>query len=301
MLRRIARDARAAAVTLGILAAAAPALPGAPGAGSSLAAVGAIEFAPARELSGLVKSRTHPGVFWTHNDSGDLPRLYAVRADGSPAAPPGAPSRLGVHVTGAAHVDWEDIAADDRGNLLVGDIGNNGSRRRDLALYVVPEPEPGAAATAPATRIPVYYPDQTAFPGRQRDFDAEALFWARDRVYVITKRWGDPSARLYRLESMDPARPNPLVRIGTYEVGGPVTGADASPDGRRLAVLTYAGLWLFEAEGGGDAYFAGPARWLPLLAGQCESVAFDGERLIVGNEAGELYQAPLEAFTPVER
>ena len=29
-----------------------------------------------RESSGLGISRTRPGVFWTHNDSGDRPRLY---------------------------------------------------------------------------------------------------------------------------------------------------------------------------------------------------------------------------------
>ena len=31
-----------------------------------------------RESSGLAVSRAYPGVFWTHNDSGDRPRLYAL-------------------------------------------------------------------------------------------------------------------------------------------------------------------------------------------------------------------------------
>src|SRR4029453_5639370 len=35
-----------------------------------------------QESSGLALSRRHPEVLWTHNDSGDRPRLYAVGADG---------------------------------------------------------------------------------------------------------------------------------------------------------------------------------------------------------------------------
>ena len=34
------------------------------------------------EASGLAVSRRHPGVLWTHNDSGDPARLFAVGADG---------------------------------------------------------------------------------------------------------------------------------------------------------------------------------------------------------------------------
>ena len=36
-----------------------------------------------RELSGFAASRIHPGIFWAHNDSGNAPALYALRADGS--------------------------------------------------------------------------------------------------------------------------------------------------------------------------------------------------------------------------
>ncbi len=36
-----------------------------------------------KENSGLVQSRTTPGLFWALNDSGDEPRIYPVRADGS--------------------------------------------------------------------------------------------------------------------------------------------------------------------------------------------------------------------------
>ena len=55
------------------------------------------------ESSGLVASRTTPGAYWTHNDSGDGPFIYAFDTRGD---------SLGTfRVTGAQARDWEDIAA----------------------------------------------------------------------------------------------------------------------------------------------------------------------------------------------
>ncbi|MFO0950915.1 MAG: hypothetical protein U0835_07120 [Isosphaeraceae bacterium] len=64
-------------------------------------------------------SRRHPGVFWVHNDSGNPPRLFAVRVDGS---------LIREYAVQAPNVDWEDIAVDDEGHLYLGDIGNNDAR-----------------------------------------------------------------------------------------------------------------------------------------------------------------------------
>ncbi len=49
-----------------------------------------------RESSGLVASSTTPGVVFTHNDSGDEPRLFAVGPDGRTQTTytlPGVPAR----------------------------------------------------------------------------------------------------------------------------------------------------------------------------------------------------------------
>ncbi|MES2464113.1 MAG: hypothetical protein V4671_26400, partial [Armatimonadota bacterium] len=42
---------------------------------------------PVEEMSGIVKSVRYPNVFWIHNDSGDEPRLFAIRTDGSVIMP----------------------------------------------------------------------------------------------------------------------------------------------------------------------------------------------------------------------
>src|SRR5436190_4224224 len=65
------------------------------------------------ESSGLVASRTFPGVFWTHNDHGSIPQLFAISRFGG---------TLGkFKVTGATISDWEDISIDAAGNLYLAD------------------------------------------------------------------------------------------------------------------------------------------------------------------------------------
>ena len=74
--------------------------------------VGHIEHQPVRECSGIVASRQYAGIFWVHNDSGHAAVLYAVKESGELVAE--------VPVEGATNADWEDIAADEDGQLYVG-------------------------------------------------------------------------------------------------------------------------------------------------------------------------------------
>ena len=94
------------------------------------------------ESSGLVASRTTPGAYWTHNDSGDGPFIYAVDTRGD--------SFGTFRVTGAQARDWEDIAAGpgpqpNKSYLYIGDIGDNDSVRPEVIVYRVPEPKLSAA------------------------------------------------------------------------------------------------------------------------------------------------------------
>src|SRR5262245_60231493 len=131
----------------------------------ALVPVAHVQIADLKESSGIVASRRHPGVFWSHNDSGDAARLFAFRRDGSAVRASGDTAYTGIGIDTANNRDWEDITTDDAGQLYVGDTGNNGNARDDLAIYVVPEPDPATATRATvARRIAYAYPDQTAFP-----------------------------------------------------------------------------------------------------------------------------------------
>src|ERR1051326_9299686 len=82
------------------------------------------------ESSGLVASPTPPGAYWTHNDSGDGPFIYAIDTRGNTLAT--------FRVTGATNRDWEDIASGpgpqlNRSYLYIGDTGDN-DRVRDEVI-----------------------------------------------------------------------------------------------------------------------------------------------------------------------
>lgn len=99
--------------------------------------VGTVTSQSLPEISGMVASRSQPGVFWVHNDSGGQPRVYAINEQGT--------LRAGYQLMGAQAVDWEDIAIGPGPNpgqdyLYLGDIGDN-SEQADLAIvYRIPEP-----------------------------------------------------------------------------------------------------------------------------------------------------------------
>jgi hypothetical protein len=255
--------------------------------------VGGFDSGMIDESSGLVKSSVHRDVYWTHNDSGDRPRLFAVTDKGELIQPERAPSYTGILVHGAENADWEDIACDHQGTLYMGDIGNNRRSKEIFTIYRIPEPSPEQnLAVFADKRMLVYYPDENAPSGMRKDVNAEALFWARGNLFIITKEEERP-AWLYMLPADGPDVQTPLTLVDSFDFHGSVTGADASPDGKRLAVLTYTGVWLFQAEDDSLDYFGGNISWLPILAGQCEAICLDGDRLLLTNEQGMVFQVPV--------
>ncbi|RYG35321.1 hypothetical protein EON81_13065 [bacterium] len=279
-----------------------------------------ISLAAIDEGSGIVASRRYPGVFWTHNDSGDSARFFAIRADGTAvmpkkynrkedagaAAPPPSPFE-GIKVEVAQNIDWEDIAYDGE-TLYLADTGNNANARRDLGVYAVQEPNPAETErTRPYAWYPVEYPEQKAFPPLEGDllWDCEAVFHLRGKLYFLTKTrspQGIPKgiSRLYRLDDPKTDKVNSLRFLDAKsDFGGWVTAADASPDGKRLAVLTHfpqAAVWLFDAKAPGDKFLSRPLKTIPLTnAGQCEAICFepDGNSVLVTNEGRDIFRIAL--------
>jgi hypothetical protein len=196
------------------------------------------------ESSGLAASRSTPGAYWTHNDSGDGPFIYAFDTRGD---------SLGIfRITGAQARDWEDMAAGpgpqaNKSYLYIGDIGDNNEARDEVVVYRVAEPTLTAAtrkftkirpgSTEPAEAIRLKYPD-----GKH---DAEALLVhpLTGNIYIVTKV---PIANPVVYEATAPFTAGKVItmsRIGEIHVpsifGGVVTGGSISPDGRRVALCDY--------------------------------------------------------------
>jgi len=293
---------------------------------SRLASTVTVMHPPINEMSGIVKSRTYEDVYWVHNDSGDEARIFAVRADGSVVMPSWVGDRYyanqpmdgkepypGIKLDAAHNLDWEDIAIEGD-TLYIGDMGNNGNARRDLGVYVLKEPNPAATSRTRVLKwLPVAYPDQDAFPGDRWHFDCEALFVHEGKLHFLTKHRAGASGdlpengtKLYRLDTEHTDRVNVLTLLDSkQDLGGWVTAADISPDGKLLAVLTHfpiSSVWLFDVPAQDNKLLSGKARRFVFSGGkQCEGVCFvDDRTLLVTNEQREIFRLSVDRFSPAE-
>jgi len=196
------------------------------------------------ESSGLVASHSTAGAYWTHNDSGDGPFIYALNSRGAP---------LGVfRVKGAQARDWEDIAIGPgtqpgQSYLYIGDIGDNDGVRSEIVVYRVPEPalstatvnltksQPGVSEPAEAIRL--------RYPDGKHDAETLLVHPVTGNIYVITKV-AIVSPVVYEAAApFDTSKPITMRRIGEIRVpsifGGVLTGGSVSPDGRRVALCDY--------------------------------------------------------------
>ncbi len=248
--------------------------------------LGEITAEDVTESSGLVASRRNPGRLWTHNDSDNPPVLFCVEPDGGSCG--------GWTVDGAENVDWEDLAAGPGPQpgeryLYVGDIGDNDRVRDDVVVYrvveptVAPPPSEVGGRTALAVTIPLRYDDGP--------HDAESLMVhpTTGDLYVLTKSAGDTD--VYRA----PPEGGVLTRIAGVSLGllGLATGADISPDGRRVAICSPLGgfeLTLDTAardRSGFDAIWDRPpvdVALPPRRQGEAIAYRLDGEALLVTSE-----------------
>ncbi|MBL4688548.1 MAG: hypothetical protein JKY37_28420, partial [Nannocystaceae bacterium] len=99
-------------------------------------ALGTVTAKAISEASGLVWSRVHSNVLWTHNDSGHDAQIFALDDTGA---------LLGTFSLGGESLDWEDMAigpgpSPGQDYLYLGDIGDNGLVRTSIRIYRVPEP-----------------------------------------------------------------------------------------------------------------------------------------------------------------
>ena len=254
---------------------------------------GRVAAAAGAELSGLALSHSQARVLWANNDSGDRARVLAVAPDGGLLAD--------VAVEGAENIDWEDIAVGPDDTLYAGDIGDNTAERPAVVVYRVPEPRlaGGApAATAPAERLTLRYPD--------RPHDAEALLVdpAGGALTIVTKNLGG-DAGVYVADDPAAGATTTLRRAGRLSlgVGEAVTAGDVSANGRTVVLRTYDRAFVWARRG--DEPVASALRRKPCTAGADLLVEGQGEALALTRNGRAFYTVPegrrpaLRRYAPV--
>jgi len=235
-------------------------------------ATGVIANENITEASGIVTSRTHPGILWLHNDSGDGPVVYAADIAGKD---------LGSFEIDAPAFDWEDMAIGP-GNepgldyLYLGDIGDNFHLRPYVTIYRIaePQPDPAGGTVDDVATFDLVYPD----PG----FDSEAMLVdpVTGDLLIITKPGSDEAALIFRAPAedlVDGARIN-LTQVGSFplEAGTFVTAADIDRTGAAIVLRGYNQVWLWARTDLGftETFAAEPCRTPSTAEVQGEAIAF---------------------------
>lgn len=137
-----------------------------------------------KEISGWVFA--NDSTLIAHNDGGNDPKIYVLNLDGS--------IRHKVTVTNAENTDWEDITLDQKGNLYIGDFGNNNNTRTNLKILKVSLKKVLDNEDVEAKLIAFSYPEQEDFPPKlpEKYFDCEAMAFYNDSLYLFTKCRSEP-------------------------------------------------------------------------------------------------------------
>lgn len=277
-------------------------------AGAHVSELGHLQDAAIAESSGIVASRRQPGLYWTHNDSGDGPFVYAVGPHGE--------KRGAFRLRGVDNVtDCEDIAIGPgprRGApyLYVADIGDNDKKRDGCVVYRVPEPGVTAAARTSTPQLPVLTAQAEAFrfvyPDGPHNAETLLVHPRTGRVYVIAKNKSGRDG-VYAFPVLDASRVATLTKVAAITISGEpsfnsnlVTGGDISPDGAHAVVRTYWYAYEYTMPRGSRAFDSlwktTPQRIMLPLQPQGEGICYTypkGEAFILTSEGKNtsLYEA----------
>lgn len=256
---------------------------------------------PLNEASGLAVSRRTSNLFYSLNDSGGQPVLYAFDNQGK--------SRGQLRIRGVKNRDWEalaSIALDGRAYLVIGDVGDNLAMRGDSVIHVVEEPDPTRLSSGHETPCEVAWSLSFRFSDGPRDCETMLVDARRKEILLVAKRTMPQT--IYRL----PLSPTPGQRLVANPVGalaglpqpsswqrlvpsprgryrGQPTDGAISEDNSIVAILTYGCVALYRRESGQSwpqALAEKPRLLLPhdIELSEALCLSQDGKRIFVTGE-----------------
>jgi hypothetical protein len=205
------------------------------------------------ETSGMAPSSKYPGIYYIHNDSGDIPRFFAVTPEGH---------LKGIYNYNAVNIrpfiirDCEDIAvgagpAADKSYVYVADIGDNASNRSSICLYRIPEPgipsDVDSVINTEAGTLYLNYPDGPK--------DAETLMIdpLEKLFYIVTKRHANVSVYTAPLNFKNKDTITLTKRCDLHFKGLQpfkwIVSGDISKDGLHVLLKSYSRVYYWRRQG----------------------------------------------------
>lgn len=250
-----------------------------------------------KEVSGT-EIVVNSNLIWMLNDSGNKPKLFGINEKGKVIKE--------VKVK-AKNKDWEDLTSDEKGNLYIGDFGNNLNKRKNLVILKIHRKFLNKEK-AEVERIQFRYPNQKKFPPKKKKlfFDTESFFYFKDSLYILTKsrvkgKFGKTT--LYKI----PAKKGSYIAeiVDEYEnckeLECWITSADISPNKKKVVLLSQKNILLF-SNFKGDKFLSGDVKKIDFVNhSQKEGITFKNDSLLLITDekahgaGGNLYSLDLKS------
>jgi len=152
-----------------------------------------------QESSALIYTQ---GYFWTINDGGNEPYIYALNHpfDGNSSSLEKKKDIIKFKVKlPFTNEDWEALTYDSM-YFYIGDFGNNLGTRRNLKIYKIKIEEVLKNQVMFVDTISFSYPDQVKFNKRRlHAFDCESMIQIGDSLVLFTKNWSNLNTNIYKI------------------------------------------------------------------------------------------------------
>ena len=249
-----------------------------------------------KEVSGIAIANQ---TIWVIEDSGNKNHIYSLNQHGKIKNEIALPSTI--------NIDWEDLTTDSKGNLYIGDFGNNKNQRKNLCIYVINKEVLINKSIDSIKKIAFSYPEQTKFPPKKKRqlYDCEAFFEWNGYFYLFTKNRSNPfdgTSLIYKIPNSKGNHKAELVATFTTclnDKNCTITSAAISPNGTKVILLSHDSIWLFE-DFKSDYFTKGKVTKLELNhVSQKEAVCFkDESTLLIADEKnnkqdGNVYEVKL--------
>jgi hypothetical protein len=228
-------------------------------------------------------------LIWMLNDSGNTSEIFGVNQQGKITK---------VVKVQAKNNDWEDLTSDEKGNIYIGDFGNNNLKRKKLTILKITNQEVLNGKNVAVENIDFEYPKTS--DNKKISFDAEAFFYHQNYFYIFTKSRKKKDFGKTQLFKVPNKKGKHIAEfISEYnfcnDIDCRITSADISENGKQVALLNHASVFVI-TNFKGDDFFSGNLKEIPLEhTSQKEGICFkDDNTLFITDErvqkiGGNLY------------
>jgi hypothetical protein len=206
---------------------------------------GILQFREINEASGIAASKKNIGVLWTHNDSGDSARIFAIDTHGK---------LLGIyHIEGVTNRDWEDIEVGPgqvkgKEYIYISETGDNDAKYKKKYIYRVPEPDVDTNKAAVYATLKDCDIITFKYPDGPRDAETLLLDPLTKDLYVVSKR--EKNVNVYLLNYPQSLKNTSTIKYMLTLPFTMVVGGDISYNGEEILLKTYDSVYYWKRNAG---------------------------------------------------